>query len=152
MWRVWKILWNTGHQEAKEVKCSANGIKAITRRWPHWLGFASRGMPRLWTKLFAAGRSKTVSSTDPAAQISVWELPDRVLLAVKNTSAKPLSVMLDIDLDKLCLVPKLPGRSSSGCATSMAKARNSNSTTVNLCSLPSNQESFDLSACTNIKF
>lgn len=85
----------------KELASVGEGVE-LTAQMLDW-GLDGKG-----AKFFAAGQSKTISSTDPAAQVSVWELPDRVLLAVKNTSAKPLPVTLDIDLDKLGLVPKLP--------------------------------------------
>lgn len=43
-----------------------------------------------------------------STSVSQWQLPDRVLFAVTNTSAKAQSVTINVDLDKLGLVPQLP--------------------------------------------
>jgi len=48
------------------------------------------------------------ASKASAPVIAMWELPDRVLFAVTHTGAKEQPVTIDVDLDKLGLVPKLP--------------------------------------------
>jgi hypothetical protein len=54
-------------------------------------------------------RNPYVTSEDPEVLVSMWKLPDRVLLSVFNYNGKQAKdVALKIDLDRLNLVPQLP--------------------------------------------
>jgi len=68
------------------------------------------GVVRKDTKHLPAGRVSAVTCKDSAIQISMWQLPDRVLLFVYNNSdgKRPKNAAIHIDLDKLNLAPRLP--------------------------------------------
>jgi hypothetical protein len=51
----------------------------------------------------------TLPSDDPAIQVGLWQLPDRVLVVVQNTDAAVAKdAVIKVDLDKLGLTPQLP--------------------------------------------
>jgi hypothetical protein len=60
------------------------------------------------TTFVPAGKVTAVKCAAPAVQVAMWQLPDRVLLAVTNTDAKAQPVTLDVSLNQLGLVPQLP--------------------------------------------
>lgn len=60
------------------------------------------------TKFVPAPQPEGPTKDFSAPVIAMWELPDRVLFAVTNTSDKAQPVTIDIALDKLGLVPQLP--------------------------------------------
>ena len=66
------------------------------------------GLAEKPARFLAAGQATVVKATDPAAKVAMWQLPDRVLIAVVNTGEKPMPVTVDIDLSGLGLVPQLP--------------------------------------------
>jgi len=66
------------------------------------------GLAEKPARFLAAGQATAVKAADPAAKVAMWQLPDRVLIAVVNTGEKPMPVAVDIDLASLGLVPQLP--------------------------------------------
>ncbi len=60
------------------------------------------------TKAFTWGTFAQVKPTDAAVQVAAWQLPDRILLALKNAGAATADAVLTVDLDTLGLVPQLP--------------------------------------------
>jgi hypothetical protein len=86
---------------ADEFQAVGNGV-AVTDDMLDW------GLAEKPARFFAAGQASAVKAADPAAKVAMWQLPDRVLLAVVNTTEKPMPVTLDIDLENLGLVPQLP--------------------------------------------
>ncbi len=72
-------------------------------------GAAILGLQSKDTRHVAAGEVAEVTCDNAAVEVSMWQLPDRVMLAVYNTGDKPAaSVVLKLDLDKLHLTPQLP--------------------------------------------
>jgi len=54
-------------------------------------------------------RNPYVTGEDPEVLVSMWRLPDRVLLSVFNHDAKQgKTATLQVDMEKLGLLPKLP--------------------------------------------
>jgi hypothetical protein len=70
---------------------------------------ADFGLVNEATKHFEAGQAPAVSCGNPAIQVAMWQLPDRVLLAVQNTDEKATQdAVIEVDLDTLGLTPRLP--------------------------------------------
>jgi len=66
------------------------------------------GMVAKAAKHFAPGRAPGITCADTAIQIGMWQLPDRILLAVSNTDEQaPKDAVLTVDLDKLGLKQRL---------------------------------------------
>jgi hypothetical protein len=66
------------------------------------------GMVRKETRHFAPGQAPGVTCADAAIQIGMWQLPDRVLLAVHNSDEKAAKdAVIKVDLDALGLRQKL---------------------------------------------
>ncbi len=66
------------------------------------------GMVAKAAKHFAPGQAPGVACEDAAIQVGMWQLPDRVLLAVYNSDEKEAkTAQLKVDLDKLGLKQKL---------------------------------------------
>lgn len=68
-----------------------------------------QGFVRPDTKHFAPGQAPGVSCENAGIQVTMWQLPDRILLAVQNSDEKAAQdAVLKVDLDALGLTPKLP--------------------------------------------
>ena len=84
----------------KEFEAVGHGA-AVSEEMLDW------GLAEKPATFFAAGKAPAMQANDPAAKVAMWQLPDRVLVAVVNTTEKPMPVTLDIDLANLGLVPQL---------------------------------------------
>ena len=61
------------------------------------------------TKHFEPGQARGVSWGNVAIEVAMWQLPDRVLLAVENTDEEATqNAVIEVDLGALGLTPKLP--------------------------------------------
>jgi hypothetical protein len=85
----------------KDFETIGNGAK-LTDAMGDW------GLINKDTKFLRDDKVIDVKSLATGIKIFMWQLPDRVLLAVVNTEKKDATATLDIDLDKLGLTPKLP--------------------------------------------
>ncbi len=71
--------------------------------------FLDWGMMSKDTRFCDFGQVTTVTGNAPGIELAMWQLPDRVLLAIVNTTDKDAgTVTLHVDLDNLHLVPTLP--------------------------------------------
>jgi len=59
------------------------------------------------TAFVSTGAKAGITNSDPGVKVALFQQPDRVLVAVTNSTEKPQTVVLDVDLDKLGLTPKL---------------------------------------------
>lgn len=66
------------------------------------------GLVTAATRFRPAGQTPEVKSDAPQVQVALWQLTDRVLLAVTNSGEQDIPVTVGIDLDKLGLTPRLP--------------------------------------------
>ncbi len=109
------VLVGIGGQDAAEASRAAAAL-------PAWLegklpdAVADFGMVRKETKHVAAGQPLPgVTCDEPAIQIGVWQLPDRIVIHMFNTDEKAAKkVPLAVDLTALGLVPDLPWQQSVG--------------------------------------
>ena len=61
------------------------------------------------TKHFESGQAPGVRWDNAAIEVAMWQLPDRVMLAVQNADAEAVQdALIEVDLDALGLAPKLP--------------------------------------------
>jgi len=89
---------------------------AVAKQLPAWAaaetvqaGVRDQGFVRAETKYAAPGQAPGVTGADAAIQVAMWQLPDRVLLAVQNSDEKAAQdAVIKLDLDALGLAPKLP--------------------------------------------
>jgi hypothetical protein len=66
------------------------------------------GMARRETKHFTPGDTPGVSGEDPAIQVGMWQLPDRIMLTVYKSEGKANKTHeVKVDLAALGLVPEL---------------------------------------------
>ena len=89
-------------------------IERATKALPAWVqgglpaAVTDFGLVRKETKHFGPGQALGVTCADAAIQVSMWQLPDRVLLAVQNTDDKAAKdAVLKLDLGGLGLEQKL---------------------------------------------
>lgn len=82
----------------KEIK-EATGIQALTPAAIDWCATAT-----------AKPCGDAVKLASGEVKFQAWQLGDRIVIAVRNdgTDKKPVTAVLDVDLDKLNLLPKLP--------------------------------------------
>ena len=72
------------------------------------LSIADFGLLDPSTKHFAPGQAPGVRSANVAVDVAMWQLPDRVLLAVQNTHREQAQdAAIELDLDALGLTPQL---------------------------------------------
>lgn len=108
-------LVGIGGQDAAEVS-------RATAALPAWLesklpdAVVDFGMVRKETKHVAAGQPVPgITCTEPAIQIGIWQLPDRIMIHMLNTDEKlPKRVPIVVDLTALGLMPELPWQESVG--------------------------------------
>lgn len=73
------------------------------------LSIADFGLLHPSTKHFAPGQAPGVRSANAAIDVAMWQLSDRVLLAVQNTHREQVQdATIELDLDALGLTPQLP--------------------------------------------
>jgi hypothetical protein len=109
------ILIGLGAQDPAEIKRAAAALPAwLEGKLPE--AVVDFGMLRKETKHFAAGQPVPgVTCGDPAVEIGVWQLPDRLLIQMYNTDPKQArKVPLTIDLTTLGMMPELPWQQSIG--------------------------------------
>lgn len=69
--------------------------------------FEDFGLVHKDTKYFPPGAASAVSTTITSIEVGLWQLPDRALVTVYNTSAtNTANVSINVDLDALGLAPK----------------------------------------------
>jgi hypothetical protein len=90
-------------------------VEQAAKNLPEWApqsavqALINMGFVRGETRFHAAGAAPGVTCDNADIEIGMWQLPDRVLLAVRNTSDKPVkTAALKLDLDALELRPRLP--------------------------------------------
>ena len=66
------------------------------------------GLVAKQTTFLPDGKVTAVTGADAETTTAMWQLPDRVLLAVRNTAKTAKTVTLDVNLDQLNLTPQLP--------------------------------------------
>ena len=80
------------------------------------------GMVAKAAKHFAPGHAPGITCADTAIQVGMWQLPDRILLAVSNTDEQAAKdAVLTVDLDKLGLQQRLIWQEIIGGAGSAPK-------------------------------
>jgi len=89
-------------------------MERATKTLPPWVvgglpaSVIDFGMVDKAAQHFAPGQAPGVTCEDAAIQIGMWQLPDRVMLAVYNSDEKePKTAVLTVDLDALGLKQKL---------------------------------------------
>jgi len=76
-------------------------------------GLLDYGMVALQTQYLGLGQAKSVGCADGDIEIAMWQLPDRVLLALVNRNEKAVKdATVKLDLDALKLTPQLPWQES----------------------------------------
>jgi len=129
-------LWaEKGNQAKAELEASVLRLKALpahrlllvgiaapeaaemeraTKALPAWVAgglpaaVTDFGMVRKETKHFAPGQAPGVACADAAIQVGMWQLPDRVMLAIYNSDQRAAKdAVLNLDLDALGLKQKL---------------------------------------------
>jgi len=120
------ICWMSNYAAADKKKIIAAKTSQAEYLWMHdsWRnpylepavnmtimppGILDWGLNRADTRYYPYWRNPYVSSADKDVLISLWQLPDRVLVGVFNYNRKQQKdITLKIDLDALQLTPKLP--------------------------------------------
>ncbi len=90
-------------------------VETLAKQLPAWAAtnavqatVRDQGFARADTKHFAPGQTPGVTGADAAIQVAMWQLPDRILLAVYNSDEQARKdVTLNVDLDLLNLAPEL---------------------------------------------
>jgi len=103
--------------------------EALAKQLPAWAAgqniaaaVRDQGFVRAETKYFAPGQAPGVTCADAAIEVAMWQLPDRVLLAVYNADEQAAKdAVLNVDLKALNLTPKLPWQDFIGVRTLYAE-------------------------------
>ncbi len=102
------ILVGLASPAADELERAAKALPAWASGDAVRAAIADHGFVRSETKRFAPGEAPGVACENPAVEISLWQLPDRVLLLVSNGDGKAArDAVLKLDLAALGLEQKL---------------------------------------------
>jgi hypothetical protein len=86
-------------EELTSVGVSANAVTAELLCW---------GIVSQHTKFLPFGTVSDAKCADAEIKVAMWQLPDRILLAVKNSGKAEKNALIHVDLDRLGLTPQLP--------------------------------------------
>jgi len=101
------VLIGLAAPAASELERAARALPAPVAGLPP--AIADFGLVNGATKHFGPGQAPGLSCGNAAVEAAMWQLPDRVLVAVQNTDEEAAQdVVIEVDLDALGLTPKLP--------------------------------------------